>query len=171
VALTDKQKAFINEYFLCGYNATEAARRAGYKGNDVTLASIGWENLRKPQIDALISERMREHTMSANEVLARLSQQARLSVEDFYDFPGGAPIFKPDRAKERGVLHLVKGFKITDKEFEIKFHDAQAALIQLGKYHALFTDKQEVSGSLDIKLTWPDDNDNPGTPETPQEPE
>lgn len=47
--LTPKQQMFVSEYLKTG-NATEAARRAGYKGNDVTLCAVGAENLRKPQV-------------------------------------------------------------------------------------------------------------------------
>ena len=47
--LTDKQKAFVNHYLIC-LNATEAAKRAGYKGSYDTLRSIGSENLTKPNI-------------------------------------------------------------------------------------------------------------------------
>ena len=55
--LTDKQKAFINHYIQC-WNATEAARRAGYQGNDNTLAVVGHENLSKPNIYNAIEKRM-----------------------------------------------------------------------------------------------------------------
>lgn len=52
--LTLKQQAFVAEYLKCG-NATEAARRAGYKGSDKTLKSIGTENLSKPVIQGAIN--------------------------------------------------------------------------------------------------------------------
>ena len=52
--LTLKQQAFVAEYLKCG-NATEAARRAGYKGSDKTLKSIGTENLSKPVIQGTIN--------------------------------------------------------------------------------------------------------------------
>lgn len=62
--LTPKQELFVSEYLKTG-NATEAARKAGYKGNDVTLGAVGAENLKKPQIidaiklrDAKRSKRM-----------------------------------------------------------------------------------------------------------------
>lgn len=54
--LTPKQKAFADEYIICG-NATEAARRAGYSKK--TARQIGTENLTKPSISAYIAERMR----------------------------------------------------------------------------------------------------------------
>lgn len=53
--LTLKQQKFVAEYLKCG-NATEAARRAGYKGSDKTLKSIGTENLSKPFIQGAIKE-------------------------------------------------------------------------------------------------------------------
>lgn len=54
--LTLKQTKFIKYYFECGGNATEAARKAGYKGNQRTLGVVGGENLRKPYIIAAIEE-------------------------------------------------------------------------------------------------------------------
>lgn len=55
MALTPKQKAFADYYIELG-NATEAARRAKYKGNNVTLAAVGSENLRKPLIAEYIAK-------------------------------------------------------------------------------------------------------------------
>jgi phage terminase small subunit len=52
--LTTKQQRFVDVY---DGNATKAARKAGYKGNDVTLATIGKENIRKHQIKAAIRSR------------------------------------------------------------------------------------------------------------------
>ena len=54
--LTIKQQTFVAEYLKTG-NATEAARRAGYKGNDNTLRVVGQENLLKPAIKKLIEEK------------------------------------------------------------------------------------------------------------------
>ena len=45
--LTAKQRLFVIHFCTC-YNATEAAKRAGYSPH--SAAEIGWENLRKPQI-------------------------------------------------------------------------------------------------------------------------
>jgi hypothetical protein len=49
--LTLKQRKFVDAYWgEAKGNATKSAKMAGYKGNDVTLASVGKENLRKPRI-------------------------------------------------------------------------------------------------------------------------
>jgi phage terminase small subunit len=157
MALTNLQREFINQYFLCGRNATEAVIRAGYKVKDnrVTAASIGYENLRKPQIKEAIEERLKESAMGANEVLFLLSEHARSSFEDFLDARGNPSI---DKARESGKMHLIKRWKtkktITDKatiyENEVELHDAQSALVQLGRYHKLFTDKVQM-------LDWRDE--------------
>lgn len=55
--LTRKQQLFVEAYRgQARGNATEAARLAGYKGNDVVLAQVGAENLKKPQIAEAIAE-------------------------------------------------------------------------------------------------------------------
>ncbi len=47
-------------------NATEAARRAGYKGNDHTLQVVGYENLMKPVIKAEIDARLADALSGAD---------------------------------------------------------------------------------------------------------
>ena len=58
--LTKKQTAFCVHYVSAGVNcnATDAARRAGYKGNDNTLGTVGFETMLKPAIRADIDRRM-----------------------------------------------------------------------------------------------------------------
>lgn len=79
--LTDKQRAFIDHYFACGLNATEAAKRAGYSAK--TARFIGSENLTKPNIRAEVDRRLAEHAMPANEVIARIGNMARGDMADF----------------------------------------------------------------------------------------
>ena len=52
--MTPRQKKFVELYLG---NATEAARRAGYKGSDATLAQTGAQLLRKPEIRSAIDAR------------------------------------------------------------------------------------------------------------------
>lgn len=80
---TAKQAAFI-DFYIETLNGTEAARLAKYKGDDNTLAVIAWENLRKPKIRKEIDQRLTDRTMSANEVIARLDDQARANIGVFF---------------------------------------------------------------------------------------
>jgi phage terminase small subunit len=80
--LTTKQQLFCEFYIgAANGNATEAARLAGYKGNDVTLTSVGAENLRKPHISALCKKRVQEAAMSADAVLKHISAIALATNE------------------------------------------------------------------------------------------
>ena len=58
-------------------NATEAARRAGYKGNDKTLQVVGAQNLLKPmmktEIDARLADALSEAQVSVESTLKRLT--------------------------------------------------------------------------------------------------
>jgi hypothetical protein len=76
-ALTPKQARFAKEYARLG-NGTAAAKAAGYRGNDVTLAAIAYENLRKPQITSEVnreSDRLaHEEDYSALRVRRRLDR-------------------------------------------------------------------------------------------------
>lgn len=75
--LTPKQKAFIKEY-LIDLNSTQAAIRAGY--SEATAKEIGYENLTKPHIKALIDEAMEKRSdklqLSAEYVLIGLKSIA-----------------------------------------------------------------------------------------------
>ena len=139
--LTDKQALFV-EYYLQDWNATEAARKAGYRGSYETLRSIGSQNLTKPKIKKYIEKRLEEVAITSNEVLVRLSQQATVSLSDFITSAGNLFIIDMDKVRERG--HLVKKIKYTNHGVEIELHDAQAALVHLGKHHNLFKEKIEV---------------------------
>jgi len=56
--LTRKQDIFCKYYVANGFNATQAALKAGYKKN--TAYASGSENLRKPQIKEKIDELQRK---------------------------------------------------------------------------------------------------------------
>lgn len=143
MGLTRKQQVFVNEYLKC-WNATEAARKAGY--SERSIRAIAHENLTKPYIKAEITRRLEENAMGADEVLARLSDIARADVGKFLTWIDGykEPII--DISKTKDKTHLIKRMEY-DKDGRVKFelHDAHAALRDLGKHHGLFTDNVEHS--------------------------
>ena len=145
---TGKQQAFINAYFACNFNATEAARRAGYNGDDATLRALASENLTKDNIRAEIDKRLKLYKMGANEVLARLSFIAGGSMDDFLDPDSFSIDLK--KAKRAEKLGLIKKIKITTvitssaerdvqtDTIEFELHDPMRALEMLGKHHKVF---------------------------------
>ena len=166
MALSAKQQAFVEHYLQC-WNASEAARRAGY--SEKTAGAIGHENLKKPEIEAAINERVKELKMDTDEILVGLAEHARGTMEDFLN-----PTLETldlARAERAGKLHLVRKFSHTVSEksehIAIELYDAQAALVQLGRAHSLFTDNVDVkSGGKALKAyvsispdDWDDDGD------------
>lgn len=154
MGLTNKQQVFINEYLKC-WNATEAAKRAGY--SEKTAYSIGQENLKKPEISAVIETRLDEIQASADEVLVRLTDHARANIDDFLSFQQGLrlPVLDLAKAHENGKMHLIKKLKYgKDGSIEFELYDAQAAAVQLGRARGIFVDKQEIehTGSIESKL-------------------
>lgn len=83
MSLTDKQERFCLEYVV-DFNATDAARRAGY--SDKTAHSIGWENLRKPEIQQRVRELAKETAeraqITAESILEGLWAEAHQASSD-----------------------------------------------------------------------------------------
>jgi phage terminase small subunit len=73
--LSAKQQQFITYYLGNSRgNATDAARRAGYKQPEQS----GHENLNKPEIRARIDAELQARAMSEYEVLSELAEVARV---------------------------------------------------------------------------------------------
>ena len=83
MALTKKQKAFIQEY-LVDLNATQAAIRAGYSKK--TAYSIGQENLSKPEIQQALQEaqkrREKRTEVTQDYVIAKLREIVEKDASD-----------------------------------------------------------------------------------------
>jgi len=145
--LTGKQEAFVIAYLKNGFNATEAARTAGYKGNENTLAVIGYQNLRKHKILERIEAYFEEKGMAANEVLFRLSEQARSDITFFIDAPTKRQ-FKLNMEKIKAKGYLIRKIKYTLQGPEIELYSSQKALELIGKHHRLFVDRVEHDGEI-----------------------
>lgn len=129
--LTNKQLAFIDAYCsVSKFNATDAARRAGYKHPN----KQGPENLVK--LGDEITERIEQlkeksgaSIMSQQEVAQRLSRFADGSLM---------------------VKQLANNSKLVEAPVAPK--DQLKALELLGKSYGMFVDKKEVNGNLDIDI-------------------
>ncbi|WP_415321392.1 terminase small subunit [Clostridium perfringens] len=141
--LTPKQKAFA-EYYIETGNATESARKAGYKGKN--LNRIASENLSKLDIKSYIDEKMKEleskRIAKAEEVLEYLTRVLRgeeteqvVVTENIGDFMSEA--------------------KVVDKEISAK--DKIKAAELLGKRYRLFTDKIEADVNQTVVFEGEDD--------------
>lgn len=159
-ALTPKEQLFVDGYLgAARFNATQAMRLAGYKGNDNVLGVSAYRLLRKSKVAALIHERLNEHAMSANEVLAILSTQARGSLADVLDEDGKFDLKAARKSGSHVLLKKLKvkktirkygrgraAYKTEEVTHEFEIHDPQAAAVHVGKFHKLFVDRTEHTG-------------------------
>ena len=132
--LNDMQKRFVDEY-LIDLNATQAAKRAGYK--EKSAYSQGQRLLKHDEIKSLISERMakrEEDTIaSADEVMRYLTSVIR-----------GKSVSHVLARDELGAERIVE--KPPDEKERLK------AAELMGKRHQLFTDKVKVDGEVPVMI-------------------
>lgn len=144
--LTAKQQKFADSYIIM-MNGTNAARLAGYTGDDATLAVTASRLLRNDKVLAYIDGQLRAYTMSANEVLIHLTDIARGDIAFALNSIGG---IDPSEAVRVGKSHLIKRVKTKTTiisgrgedeteihETEIEMYDRLKALELLAKYHDL----------------------------------
>ena len=163
MSFTNRQRVFVEEYLQC-WNATEAARRAGY--SDKTARQQGSRLLSHVDISAEIKKRLAEKHMSADEVLSLLSEHARGDMGNFVDIESMSYGLNLEKAKELGLTHLIKKVKdrvvmTSNKDgeetethtLEIELYDAKSALDTLARYHGLLVDRKDItSGGQPIKV-------------------
>lgn len=143
--LTNRQKAFADYYIELG-NATEAARRAGYKGKNVN--KIASENLAKLDIKQYIDERMAliasERIAKAEEVLQYLTR-----------------VLRGEETEQVVVIESTGDFmseaRLIDKELSAK--DKLKAAELLGKRYRLFVDKVEANVNQTVVFEGEDELD------------
>lgn len=130
------------ETYLKTWNGKRSAEMAGLAGDEHQLSIQAWQQLGKPRVQEYIHLRVLEAQMGADEVLYRLALQARGTLEDFYDIDAsGQPTLDLTRAKKYGLLSIVKELIPTSNGWRVVLYDSQSALAQLGKFHALWTER------------------------------
>jgi len=143
LSLSPKRRRFVEAY-LQTWNASEAARRAGYKGDANT---IGPRLLANVGIQAFIKVRMVETSMQANEVLKRLTQQGSNEAAGYLRSDGSVDLA---RLIADGKSHLIKGIKYDRRgQMMVEFYDAQAALALIGKAQRMFVEQVDMRQHLE----------------------
>jgi phage terminase small subunit len=113
VKLTPKQKAFCDYYIETG-NASDAAKRAGYKKPNVQ----GSQNLEKLSIKTYINERLKSNEdrriMDADEALELLTSIARGEATETVVTPSGKK-----ETKEADINQRIKAIDSLMKRFNV----------------------------------------------------
>ena len=169
MALTEKQKRFVEEY-LVDLNATQAALRAGY--SERTAYSIGQENLKKSEIVKQIAERRAELQQETEITQQRvLKEYARLAFLDprklFHDDgrPKNITELDDDTAAALTGLDVQEVYEGSgdDREFvgfikKYKLADKKGALDSIAKHLGMFVDKVEHTQDkpFEVNITMAD---------------
>lgn len=152
--MNDRRQSFIEHYLTNGFNATQAARAAGYSEHSAKWT--GYELLQDERIRGEIDRRLAASRMSGDEILARLEGQARGDWGELLDDSGNIDLQK---AVQTGQTHLIKSItRETTRHGErvrVELHDSQRALALLMKPHGLnqVTVKTQGEDKLSALLT------------------
>jgi phage terminase small subunit len=141
VALTDKQRRFVDEYII-SLNATQAAIKAGYSPK--TAEQMGYKLVQNSSVsEALQKKRLKlekKTEITQERILQELANVALANATDYVTITdGGVQIVNtadipPDK------LAAIAGIKQTQTGIEIKTRDKLKALELLGKHLGMFND-------------------------------
>lgn len=146
--LSVMERRFTIRYLVHG-NRTQAADEAGYAYPDKQGSRLA----KRPKIKAAIEEYFYQEEMSSKEVIARLSEQAKGEYAAFIRTAQGNAYVDVEAMLAAGKGHLIKEIKTTQYGQTVVFHDAQSALVHVGRYHGLFKDRMEHEGKVDVPFT------------------
>jgi phage terminase small subunit len=159
--MTDKQTIFIERY-LMHFNASRAALEAGY--SEDTAYSIGSENLKKPEIRQAIDSRLIAIFQETNielkaTVLKCLQNIAYSDIKNYVNIvkkeKDGKKYTSLDFEDTTDIdTYAIKSIKQnTQGGISVELYDKTKGLELLGKYLAMFTERVEHSGNIDVKNT------------------
>jgi phage terminase small subunit len=150
--LTPKQRRFADEY-LIDLNATQAAIRAGYSPK--TAGQIGEENLKKPEIQKALQERMKARSERTGITQDRVLQEyARLAFFDprkLFDESGN---LKRVSELDEDVAAIIAGMDVVEignaqvgegLVRKLKLADKLGALNSVARHLGMFNDKLNVN--------------------------
>ncbi len=143
--LTNKQKAFVQEY-LVDLNGTQAALRAGYNKNSAPV--VGCENLKKPNIQQAIQEEMekrQERTrVTQDKVVQELAKLAFSNMRSFAKWSkDGVVLVDSDQLTDDEtacVAEITQTETQYGKTIKVKPYNKKDALELLGRHLGMFSD-------------------------------
>lgn len=154
--LSFKQQKFVLEY-LKDFNGRQAAIRAGYSKKGVNVKASNLLDIPEIQ-EAVLEEKERifkKDSMSAEEVVMRLTKVARGNMDDIAKWSQSGVSFKDSEELDRDLKYLVSELSETVTKdggtIRVKTVDKLKALELLGKYHTLFTDVLKHTGGIETK--------------------
>lgn len=140
--LNDRQRLFCLHYVRC-FNATKAAIKAGYSAE--TAYSIGFENLKKPEIKAEIERlkqnRLNRELLSEDDLFQKYMDIAFSDMTDYASFGPGGVVLKDSGQVDGTLITEVKEGKAG---VSVKLADRMQALKWLTDRYTSFNPEQQA---------------------------
>jgi hypothetical protein len=169
IEISQQHYDFCVQFIIHRLNGTQAYLACYPSAKSKPAAAVSAHDLlRKPNIQAVITDLKKKYILSAEDVLFHLSDiAANASHEPFLNYGEDGkqfPFYDLSSEAARANMHLVKDLKIKRErrvegsgedaeeweveEVEIKLLDKHTALRDMGRYHKLFVDRVETSGHV-----------------------
>lgn len=161
MALTEKQKRFVEEY-LIDLNATQAAIRAGYSVKTADQqGSRLLANVKVQQVIALeMAERSKRTGVNQDRVVLELAKLAFVKMTDIVD-PNTGKIREDAADDDLACIESIKyKHSNTDAgcsvEREVKIASKLKALEKLGQHLGMWNDKIDVNVAIPVVISGED---------------
>ncbi|MDO6436283.1 terminase small subunit [Cyclobacterium sp. 1_MG-2023] len=129
VRLTEKEFRFA-EHYLCSFNATEAAKEAGYSHH--SARQQGYQNLTKPYIKEYLQHRASPHLKSLEVTQERIIKElATIAFSNVGDFLNSDWSLKNLEDLGNGKTGAIKTVKKSENGHGLQLFDKLAALEKL----------------------------------------
>lgn len=151
MALTEKQKRFVEEY-LVDLNATQAAARAGYKDPSKGRQLVTKSNVSEA-IQEAIAARSARTQITQDMVLRELAAIGFSNVTDYVQIKqNGVVRLTPTGSMTGEQQRVIASIKDGKYGVELKLYDKLSALEQLGRHLGLFDGKgaQKTAGENNL---------------------
>jgi phage terminase small subunit len=141
-ALTERQLRFVEEYVI-DLNATQAAKRAGYRGKN--LDKIGWELLQisrvRQQIEQRIADRIKRTQIDQDFTLKRLSWLADSNIKNVAEWKSGKVTLKDSSELTEAQAFSIESIKMIPTKkgpiIQFKMRRPDSAIELLAKHQGL----------------------------------
>lgn len=148
--LTDKQKAFVNEY-LIDLNSTQAAIRAGYSKKNAD--KIGSQLLGKTRVSEEIrkamAKREKRTEITQDRVLKELAIIGFAKVTDYVSVQNGSVLIRNTDDIDEEKLSAIAGIKKNQFGIEVKFHDKVKSLELIGEHLGMWNGNNGNTDALE----------------------
>lgn len=145
----EKARAFAYQYIANGFNPIKAAADVGYTGQPQSLRNTASRLLGRDDVQAILEQEFAKQSMTAQEVLYRLSMHSRGNIGHFLNDKHEIDLTTVDAQEHMYLVEDIQqetikiGEGVTKTVTKIKLYSAQRALEMMAKHFRLLVDRNE----------------------------